>query len=377
MKFIISRQELAELLGKVQNIVAPKAPIPILQNFELVAEGSNVILTATDLTVGVRCMGSAKVEKAGATTLPARRFAQLVRELTSSHLEITTNAKEVTQVIADSSTFRIPGLPRTDFPGLPDLTGASKVTFKQGRLKEALYRTAFAVSKEDARYVFTGVFCQIVGGSATFVGTDGKRMARYNLPLELAAEQNSESIIPLKAVDEISKILNREDELCSMYIMQDKVAFETSDTLIVSKLLTGDYPDVDRVIPEQSNSVVQLHREELMSLLRQMALFITDEQYATRFTFVPGELQLSSQAMDMGEGKVSMPVNYTGERFDIAFNPAFFLDILRHSKNETVSIGFTDGFNPGLIVDGHLEANHKELPSQLYVLMPLRLADGG
>src|SRR5574338_84806 len=208
MKFIISRQELAELLNRVQNIVAPKTPIPILSNFLLEAHDSTIVLTATDLTVGVRCAGSAKVLEPGATTLPARRFAQLVRELTASHLEISTNAKEVTQIVADNSTFKIPGLPRVEFPGLPDLSGANSVTFPQSVLKDALFRTAFAVSKEDSRYVFTGVFCQVSQGFATFVGTDGKRLARVAVSLQTPFEQHNECIIPIKAVDEIAKALS-------------------------------------------------------------------------------------------------------------------------------------------------------------------------
>lgn len=375
MKFIISRQELAELVTRVQNIVAPKTPIPILSNFLLEAQDSRVILTATDLTVGIRCTGNAKVLEPGATTLPARRFAQLVRELTASHLELSTNNKDVTNIIADASTFRIHGLPKLEFPGLPDMTGATRVQFTQGQLKDAFYRTSFAVSKEDSRYVLTGVFCHLTNGSAVFVGTDGKRLARTSIPVHFDSPMNYECIIPQKAVDEILKTLTDENEPASISILDDKIAIEANDSMIVSKLLSGDYPDVDRVIPTQSSCVVSLHREELMALLRQVSLFTTEDSQSARFTLVNGELQVNATTMDIGEGKVSMPANYEGQRFDVAFNPLYFLDILRHSKSETVSLGFTDAYNPGIIVDGKLELTQKELPNPLFVLMPLRLSE--
>ena len=375
MKFIISRQELAELVTRVQNIVAPKTPIPILSNFLLEAQDSRLVLTATDLTVGVRCTGSAKVIEPGATTLPARRFAQLVKELTASHLEVTVSNKDVANIVADASTFRIHGLPRGDFPQLPDLTGASTVQFTQGELKDALYRTAFAVSKEDTRYVLTGVFCHMANNQAVFVGTDGKRLARTSLRANLEPDTNFECIIPLKAVDEILKSLTEENEPVNVSILADKIAVEAGDTLIVSKLLSGDYPDVERVIPAESSCVVSLHREELMSLLRQVSLFTTEDNQSARFTLSNGEIHVNATTMDVGEGKVSMPVNYTGDRFDIAFNPLYFFDILRHSKSETVSLGFTDAYNPGIIADGALAEAHKELPNPLFVLMPLRLAE--
>lgn len=375
MKFIISRQELAELVNRVQNIVAPKTPIPILSNFLLEAQDSRLVLTATDLTVGVRCTGSAKVIEPGATTLPARRFAQLVRELTASHLEISTNNKDITNVVADASTFRIHGLPRAEFPGLPDLTGATRVPFTQGQLKDAFYRTSFAVSKEDSRYVLTGVFCHFINGAAVFVGTDGKRLARTSIAANLEGNTSHECIIPLKAVEEILKTLTEENEPATLSILADKIAVEANDSIIISKLLSGDYPDVDRVIPTQSSCVVSLHREELMSLLRQVALFTQEDSQSARFTLQNGELHVNANTMDVGEGKVSMPVSYDGQRFDIAFNPLYFLDILRHSKNETVSLGFTDAYNPGIIVDGKLQPQDKDLPNPLFVLMPLRLSE--
>ncbi len=374
MKFIISRQELAELVNRV-NIVAPKTPILILSNFLLEAYDSRLVLTATDLTVGIRCTGSAKVLEPGATTLPAKRFSQLVRELTAQTLEISVNNKDVANVVADSSTFRIPGLPRADFPGLPDLTGANRITFIQGQLKDALYRTAFAVSKEDTRYVLTGVFCHITNGQAVFIGTDGKRLARTSVAVDVEAGTNYECIIPLKAVDEILKTLTQDKEPATLSILADKIAVEANDTLIVSKLLSGDYPDVDRVIPKESSCVVSLHREELMSLLRQVALFTSEDNQSARFTLTNGQLQVNATTMDVGEGKVSMPVNYTGERFDIAFNPQYFTDILRHSKNETVSLAFTDAYNPGVIADCNLEPADKSMPNPLFVLMPLRLSE--
>ncbi|MBS0655359.1 MAG: DNA polymerase III subunit beta [Verrucomicrobia bacterium] len=373
MHFIISRQELAELLSSLQNIVAQKTPVPILSNFSIEALDSRLIMTATDLTVGLRCVGSAKVITPGSTTLPARRFAQLVRELTSSHLEIVVNDKDIAQVTANASTFRLHGLPKAEFPDLPDLTGATQIIFKQGELKEALYRTAFAVSKEDHRFALTGVFCQLVNNTAIFVGTDAKRLARASISFEGSSELQNECIIPIKAVDEILKMLTNDEEPAKVSILEDKIAVEANECIVITKLLFGDYPDVDQVIPKQSSWVVLLHREELMSLLRQIALFITEDSHSVRFTFTNGELYLNANTIDIGEGRVSMPVNYHGPRFDIAFNPLYFLDILRRSKEEIVSLGFTDPYNPSLIVDGELTVDQKALPNPLCVLMPLRL----
>ncbi len=373
----MSRNELSELVSRVQNIVAQRTPMPILSNILIEANDSSVTLTATDLTVGVRCTAPAKVLENGATTLPAKRFAQLLRELNVSVIEFAANNKDVSQIVADSSTFRMNGMPKADFPALPDLTGAQKIAIKQSELKEALFRVSFAVSKEDSRYVLTGVSFSVAGGKALFVGTDGKRLARSVLELNEAADPalSYDCIIPIKAVDEISKNLSDTEENALLYLMQDKIAIEANNRVIMTKLLSGDYPDIDRVIPRQFAFVVALHREEMSVLLRQVSLFISESNYSVRFTLTDGSLQLAANTADIGEGRVSMAVHYSGPRFDIVFNPAYFLDILRHSREEYVYMALQDSFNPAVISDVPLTTSLEVFPSPLFILMPMRLSE--
>lgn len=378
MKFLMPRDELSELVSGIQNIVAQRTPMPILANILIEASDNMVTCTATDLTVGIRCTSPAKVLENGATTLPARRFAQLLRELQVSVIEVTANNKDVSHIVADQSTFKMNGMPKGDYPALPDISGAQKIAISQIALREALYRVSFAVSKEDNRYVLTGVSFAITGGKLLFVGTDGKRLARTAIDLDPAHNEiEYEAIIPIKAVDEITKALRESDENAIIYLMGDKIAFEANNRVVMTKLLTGEYPDIDRIIPRQSSFVIALHREELSSLLRQISLFITDANYSIRCTLTEGSLQFSANTPDIGEGRVSMPVHYSGPRFDIAFNPAFFLDILRHSKKEYVYMALQDAFTPAVISDVQLTTMLDEFPSPLFILMPMRLSEEG
>ncbi|MBA2728688.1 MAG: DNA polymerase III subunit beta [Parachlamydiaceae bacterium] len=370
MKFVISTQELNYLLSKCLNIVSAKPTIPILSNLLIEAINDELIFTATDLTVGIRCFTDAKILEEGSTTLPARKLAQLARELTAVNLEISTNSNETTEIIANSSRFKLNGMSRNEFPALPSLEEAMQITVKQAHLKEMLYRTAFAVSREDSRYVLTGVFLSIADGKATFAGTDGKRLARAFMDVNIDSSFKGTYIIPLKAVEEILKSLLEEGDAV-IYLMNDKIAVHANQTIMITKLLSGDYPDIDRVIPQTSEIVVNLHREELMTLLRQISLFTSEQSHSVRFAFAPGEVTISANTMDVGEGKVSMPVNYHGKKLEIAFNPGFFLDILRHSRGETVSLAITDAYNPGVITDDGATTGASASP--LFVLMPMRL----
>lgn len=373
MKFVLSTQELNYLINKIQNVVGQKATIPILSNFLIEAYNNELILTATDLTVGLRCFTDAKILKEGSTTLPAKRFAQLMRELTAANVEISSDGNEVTTIVAGTSRFKLNGMNKSEFPALPDTSTAHVLQIKQSDLKDMFYRTSFAVSKEDNRYTLTGVLMHVANGIATFVGTDGKRLSRAFIKAPVDAQFTNQSIIPLKAVDEILKNLTEEGD-AKIFLMPDKIAIEANDTRILSKLLSGEYPDVNRVIPEQADLIITLHREELLTLLRQISLFTADHNHSVRFIFTDGELKLTANTMDIGEGQVAMPVNYQGPKFEIAFNPGFFMDILRHCKQETVSLRLTDPYNPGVITDGD-DLSHPLQASPLFVIMPMRLSE--
>lgn len=372
MKFILSTQELNFLINKCLNVVPAKGTIPILSNFLIEAVNDELVITATDLTVGIRCFTEAKILEEGATTLSAKKLSQLVRELKSVNVEVSTNSNEITEIVADSSRFKLHGMDRSEFPSLPNMTGSTQFKVQQSELKNVLYRTAFAVSREDNRYVLTGVYMHITHGEAIFAGTDGKRLARSRMKIEADPTFSGTYIIPLKAVDEILKNLSDEGE-ATISLMADKIAVETGNTMIITKLLVGDYPDINRVIPENSEVVVSLHREELMTLLRQVSLFTTDNSHSVRFTFGGGELKLLANAAEIGEGKVSMPVNYQGQKLEIAFNPGFFLDILRHTQEETVTLGISDAYNPGVITDSLGTQTKVAAAQSLFVLMPMRL----
>jgi DNA polymerase III subunit beta len=365
MKFIIAKSELSQVLSKLQNVISAKATIPILSNVLIEATHNELVFTATDLTVGIRCFTEAKIIEEGATTIPLKRFLQLIRELTAVNIEITATQDDVAEIVADSSNFTLKGMPRNEFPALPDLTGASQFTVSQALLKDMLFRTAFAISREDSRYVLTGNLMHIHNSKATFVGTDGKRLAKNDAEINIDSSYSGQFIIPFKSVEEILKLLeDNEDAEATIYLMDDKVAIEANQSILITKLLAGDYPDFERVIPSETEMTLSLHREELVTLLRQISLFTAETNHSVRFTFSQGELMLTANDINIGEGKVSMPVNYSGNKLDVAFNPNFFLDILRHSKDESVQLSLTDAYNPGVITDSS---------AAVFILMPMRL----
>ncbi|AAD18487.1 DNA polymerase III subunit beta [Chlamydia pneumoniae] len=365
MKFVVSRNELGNLIKKIQSVVPQNTPIPVLTHVLIETYNDELVFTATDLTVSTRCVTKAKVYEKGAISIPSKRFFQLVKELTEANLEISSSAGEMAQITSGSSCFRLLSMEKEDFPMLPDIQNALRFSLPAEQLKTMLQRTSFAVSREESRYVLTGVLLAIANGVATIVGTDGKRLAKIDAEVTLDKSFSGEYIIPIKAVEEIIKMCSDEGE-AAIFLDQDKIAVECDNTLLITKLLSGEFPDFSPVISTESNVKLDLHREELITLLKQVALFTNESSHSVKFSFLPGELTLTANCTKVGEGKVSMAVNYSGELLEIAFNPFFFLDILKHSKDELVSLGISDSYNPGIITDS---------ASGLFVIMPMRLHD--
>lgn len=364
MKAIIPRIELVTLIGKIQNVVPQKPTIPILGNILLEARDDQLILSATDLTVSMRAYTDAKVLEEGAMTLPARKFFQLVRELTSPQVELHAASPEIAFINSGTSHFKINGMHRSEFPALPDLSEGAHFSVTGAVLKEMLSRTLFAAARDDSRQMLNGIHLEYANKIATFTATDGKRIAKLQTPIDLGDTATASYILPVKAVEEMIKILDVKEGACKFILMQDKIALEMGTMTLISKLISGKYPDLGQVIPQKNETSISLHREELMSLLRQVTLFTSDNNPAVRFTFAPGELHLGAMNGEIGEGKVNMPVNYGGQRVEIAFNPHYFLDFLRHSKDESVHFDMAGPYNPGLITDSS---------SAVFVIMPMRL----
>lgn len=364
MKAHISRLELVNLIGKVQSIVPSKPAIPVLANILLEAKGGRLTLSATDLTVSIKARMEANTQEEGAITLPARRFFGLVRELTSDQVEIACGEDEIVHITAGSSHFRINGMHQSEFPALPNVDEGSELDIKGSFLKDMLSKSAFAAARDDSRHVLNGVLMEVKEEKSTFIGTDGKRLAKVHSPVEFVSIQDRQFLLPLKAVEEMIKMLGNGTD-AKLILMDERLALEVDQVCLITKLLSGQYPDVERVIPQRDESSrISLHREELMTLLKQVSLFTSEMSNSVKFIFSDGELKLESSSSDIGEGKVSMPVDYHSEVIEIAFNPGYFIDILKHCRDETVSFSVTDSYNPGLITDSS---------SALFVIMPMRL----
>jgi DNA polymerase-3 subunit beta len=363
MKFRISKEAILEVLQKVQHVVSSRTTLPILSNVLIVAKGDRLQFTTTDLDVGITGSVMANVDKEGATTLPAKKIVNIVRELPASEVEVTVDSKNIATIVSGSATFKVNGLSEAEFPPFPDFDGAKEFKIQQSDLRDGLKKTSYAISSDETRYVLNGIYTSFRDGKMTLVATDGRRLAMAESDLEFPASHETDVIIPTKAVQELQRLLGTEGEL-SLRLSDNQVSISVGDTLLVSKLIEGNYPNYRQVIPSDANERVELPREALLDTVRRVSLLASDKSSSVKLVFADNKVEISANSPDVGEAREEMLVKYEAKQIQVAFNPEFMMAPLRNLETETVYLDLIDEMSPGVIrIDG----------SFLYVLMPMRV----
>jgi DNA polymerase-3 subunit beta len=364
MKFSVSKEKLLAGLQTVQNVVSNRTTLPILSNVLVQAGGGALRFTTTDLDVGISGAVEASVEKEGATTLPARRLAGIVRELPAAEVVVEVDSKNVASIRCGQSYFKILGLPEEEFPPLPKFEGAKEFTLSQKALGDALKRTSYAISTDETRYVLNGILFSFKDNKLTMVATDGRRLALVDLEVEFARSQETEIIVPTKCVTELARLVGQDGDL-KMSVGENQVAFEVNGTLLVSKLIEGNYPNYRQVIPGEAKERIALERELFLNAVHRVALLASDKSNSVKLIFTKGNLEITANTPDVGEARESLAVAYKGRDFSIAFNPEFLMAPLRALPDDEVYLDLIDEMSPGVI---------KVNVPFLYVLMPMRIS---
>jgi DNA polymerase III subunit beta len=364
MKFSATKEKLLEGLQQVQNVVSTRTTLPILSNVLLQAKEGAVHLTTTDLDVGVRGSFEANVDKVGATTLPARRLFTIIRELPSSEIAIEVDGKNAASIRSGQSFFKILGLPEEEFPPLPKFENAKVVTMRQKDLHDGLRKTAYAISTDETRYVLNGVLFSFKENKLTLVATDGRRLAMLDIELEFPRSHEAEIIVPTKAVTELQRLLKDDGEV-KISVGSGQIAFDLNNTLLVSKLIEGNYPNYKQVIPSEAKERVTLERETFLNSLRRVSLLASDKSNSIKLNFSKNNIEITANTPEVGEARESLPVAYKGRDFSIAFNPEFLMAPLRNLIEDEVFFDLIDEMSPGVL---------KIQTPFLYVLMPMRVS---
>ena len=363
MKLIIEKSVLLEALQNVQSIVGQRSTLPILSNVLLKAEGDSISLTTTDMEVCVKTSAPADISDEGGTTLPARRFFSICRELPDGQVEIEVDAKDVATIRCGPSFFKLVGLPEAEFPPLPEFEESSVYTIDQNIFKQMLQKVIYAGSTDETRYILNGALLSFKDEKLTAVATDGRRLALVEQEVEFSEDAEVDLVVPSKTINELIKTLG-EEGILRIRVSDTQVAFDFDQILIISKLIEGTYPNFKQVIPAQCEERVAIDRETLLLAARRVALLTDDQTASVRLTFGQNKLELVTNSPEIGEARETIPVKYEGKEISIAFNPGFLIAPLRHLDSDEIFFELSDELSPGVI---------KTNVPFLYVLMPIRV----
>lgn len=364
MKITCPKERLLMAISQIQGAVSPKTTLPILANVLLEAESGTLTLTATDLDIGIQYKISVEVSEPGATTLPAKRFFGIIRELPEGDVEITVNPNHIAVITCGVAFFRVVGIGKEEFPKLPEFPETKIYELPQVLLKEMLNKTSYSMCSDESRYVLNGVYLILRSNKATMVATDGRRLAFIEKHINVPKGMEIEIIIPAKTVHELVKLLGIEGSV-NIIIAKNQVAFKMPNSIFISRLIEGTYPNYRQVIPQGLEHKITVNREELLSAVKRSTLITNERSNSIKLNFIPQKLVISANTPDVGESRESINIPYEGSDIEVAFNPNYIVDVLRNLNEHDVMMEVTDGVNPGIVRSG---------TEFLYVIMPMRVA---
>jgi DNA polymerase-3 subunit beta len=328
MEFVIKQSALREVLGFVQGVVERKSTIPVLSNILIESLGENSIrIVGTDLDVTVRCDAEAEIKKGGAMCVQARKLFDLSRLLGGENVTFKKLENEWVSVTSGRGKFRLAGVNREQFPEIP--------IFKSAPLKLPaevfnyfIRHTAFAITNEQSRFTLSGAKFILADGKARMVTTDGHRLAFIERAIDTPDDARMDALIPKKALLELVKISGESGEEVSFGEDQNHIYFELDGRLLITRKLSGNFPNYEMVMPKDNDKMVVFDLDDIKGAVRRVALMADERNRSIRMTVREGEVELTAQSSEEGEGNEIVPADYTGEETTLGFNWQYLQDFL-------------------------------------------------
>ena len=370
MELVVRKNDLLRELQLFQGIVERKNTIPILANVLMEAKGDEVRFLATDLEVGLRSKCQATVAKGGSLTLPAKKFYEIVKSLPKTDIRIAEDKGGV-KVAADRFDSRIQTLPREDFPTLPESGGTPSATLSRSSVKEMVAKTQFAITGEDTRYFLNGALFVLKPNEMSLVATDGHRLALVSVMRDGQGKKDADevkAILPKKTLGELGRLLSDGEGDITYERGENHLFFEVGGRLLISRMIDGQFPAYERVIPKGNDKHIEFERDRLTNAVKRVALLSNERSRAVKIQIDKGKVDVTSSSPDLGEAKETLPVEYSGGAMQICFNAQYVLDFLSAVSTDVVSLDLKDEVSQAVMKPVGAEGY-----DYTYVIMPMRV----
>jgi DNA polymerase-3 subunit beta len=370
MQFVVSKQNLQKELSYVQGVVEKKNTIPVLSNILIESVGEGTIrLTGTDLDVTIRCdMDAEDIKTPGSICVQARKLFEIARLLPDAPVTFKKESNDWVTVTCDKSRFKMVGVSKEAFPEVPSFKSAP-TKISAGVIKAFIDRTIFAITQEESRYTLSGAKFMLDDKGARMVTTDGHRLA-YVEKKDVSKDGSDaiDTLIPRKTLAELTKLTAGYDSDISLGMDGNHIFFEVGPRLLISRMLYGQFPNYEMVMPKGNDKSVQFDSGLLNQAIRRVALMADERSHAIRFHLEPNQLVITSQNAEEGEASENIQTEYAGEETDIGFNAQYLQDFLNVIGDSAVKFEFKDGNS-----QAQLRPAEDSDYDYKYIVMPMRI----
>ena len=375
MHFIINRDAFVEGLTSVSQVVPVKSTLPILSNLKIQTGEGKIILSATDLNIGIETSAVAEILEPGAITIPAKRLNEIVRQLPNSPVEFTVSSDHQVVVKCKKSVFNLVGLSAEEYPKFPVFEKGKTIEIATDKFFRMVHMASFAVSTDEMRMQLNGIYWRVTPENLLMVSTDGHRLVKIiehqdaENPI-VTGDLNISVIVPPKALVYAGKLLINMERI-NISVDERFIILQVADFTIFSRLIDGKYVDFDQVIPVTNQHIVKVNRENLLNAVRRVAILSNQLTHQINFFLRPDLIQLAVNTPDLGQADDEVEVEYANEDMDIGYNAQYLIDMLSHLDTEYVFFELNSSTTAGLIKpEKNLEGETLTL-----LIMPIRLND--
>ncbi len=378
MEFSITKGEFFKGLQKSQGVADTKGAIPILSNILIEVVDSGIWIYATDLNIGIKGFYKASVKTKGKFTVNARKLFDIVRELPDADINVSQKSggkrKEPEPESAElwinlscgNYKTRLSGLPVDEFPAFPSYGEDYLVKFEPSQLKDMVKKTIFSISSDETRYTLNGTLLEADENTIKMVSTDGHRLSYIKNENPKRVEKKINVIIPQKTTSELLKLVEDGEEAVLFSIYENHVVFKKENFVLVSRVIDGQFPNYDVVLPKNNDKRVILNKDVLIHALKRVSLLSDEKSKMVKFNIEKDNIELISDTAGIGEAKEKIDVKYDGEGLSIGLNARYLLDIMSAVDSNEIFFDIKDPVSPTLFMPLNNE-NYK------CVIMPMRL----
>ena len=374
MELVVKKNDLLRELQLFQGIVERKNTIPILANVLMEAKGNEIRLLATDLEVGLRSRCEAAVDKSGTLTLPAKKLYEIIKALPETDVRIAEDKNGV-KVAADRFDSRMQTLPKEDFPAVPEATGSTNAMLPRAAIKEMVAKTQFAITGEDTRFFLNGALFILGAAQMSLVATDGHRLALVTVDRPKGSakpgkdgQDEVRAILPRKTLWELGKLLSEGEGDIRYERGENHLFFDVGGRMLISRMIDGQFPAFERVIPKNNTKRIEFERERLTNAVKRVALLSNERSRSVKFQLDKGKVEVTSSSPEFGEATETLPVDYNDSSMQICFNAQYVMDFLGAVDTDQVALELKDEVSQAVMKPIGTEGY-----DYTYVIMPMRV----